>query len=287
MFSLRLPARRAGGPCRHGVYPERSRRVTSRNDTLFRTIRLVIAFDGTRYEGWQSQRKDTSAGQGQSKTIQEVFEKILLKILRKPTGLVSSSRTDSGVHAEGLVAHFKTRSRLSDAQLKKAINFYLPKDILVHSAKTMRVGFHARYDARSKIYRYRVWNSTTRPLFEAPYVLWHPRALDTALMKRAARCLIGRYDFGAFYDAGGDERSSLVRTLKHLRIKKIGHLIEIEIEADGFLRHMVRVIVGTLIEVGRRKIPPGRVREILDSKNRKNAGPTAKPQGLMLVKVNY
>lgn len=243
-----------------------------------RTVKLLIGFIGTRYEGWQSQKKD--------RTIQEVFEKILAKILKEKTHLASSSRTDSGVHALGLVAHFKTKNPLSDSKIKHALNFYLPRDILVHSAKTVPDSFHARFHAKSKLYRYDIWNSPTRPLFETPFVLWYPHGLSVDLMRQAASYLKGRQDLSAFKDRG-DEKENSVRTVKRIVIKKNKELIRIEIEADGFLRHMIRIIVGTLIDVGRGKIPPQKVKSILHSKNRSAAGPTAKALGLTLVRVRY
>ena len=150
----------------------------------------------------------------------------------------------------------------------------------------MPAGFHARFNAKSKLYQYRIWNSRTRPLFEAPYVLWHPNSLNVTLMKRAAKPLVGRHDFRAFCDKG-DEKDNFVRTIKKITIKKSKSLITIDIEGDGFLRHMVRIIVGTLIEAGRGKISPSRISQILKSKDRAKAGPTAKPLGLTLVKVNF
>ena len=245
---------------------------------MWRTVKLTIGFIGTRYEGWQSQKKD--------RTIQEVFEKILARILKEKTHLVSSSRTDSGVHALGLVTHFKTKSQLPDTKIKHALNYYLPRDILVSSAKTVPGAFHARFQAKSKLYRYDIWNSATRPLFQAPFVLWYPHSLDIALMRRAVSYLKGKHDFSAFRDRG-DEEENAARTVKRLTIKKQKELIRIEIEGDGFLRHMIRIIVGTLIEVGRKKIPPQKLKEILLSKHRSHAGPTAKALGLTLVRVRY
>lgn len=243
-----------------------------------RTVKLVLGFDGTRYEGWQSQKKGN--------TLQEVFEKILHKIFKESIHLTGSSRTDSGVHALGFVAHFKTHSKLPDSKIKSALNFYLPRDIVVFSAKTAADDFHARFHARSKIYRYQIWNSTTRPLFESPVVLWYPHPLSVELMKKGAKPLLGKHDFGAFADRP-DEKKNLVRTIQKIRFIKKGPLLKIEIQGDGFLRHMIRIIVGTLIDAGRKKISPEKVSEILKSKNRSTAGPTAKAHGLTLVKVKY
>lgn len=244
-----------------------------------RTVKLVIGFQGTNYEGWQSQRKD--------KTVQEVFEKALAEILKKKTHLAGSSRTDSGVHALGFVAHFHTKCQLPDATIKKALNFHLPADVLVKSAKTVHKDFHARFQAKSKVYRYDIWNDSTRPLFEAPYVLWVPQPLKVDRMRKAARCLKGKHDFKAFQASGDDRKGGTVRTIKRTSITKTRELLRIEIEGDGFLRQMIRIIVGTLLEVGRGKMPPERVREILLSKDRRKAGPTAKAHGLILIKVNY
>ncbi len=243
-----------------------------------RVVRLLIGFDGTRYEGWQSQRSGNA--------LQHLFETTLHRILKEKTDLISSSRTDSGVHAKGMVAHFKTKSALPDETLKRAVNFYLPKDVLAYSVKTVPSKFHARYSAKSKIYEYRIWNSPTRPLFEAPFVLWVPNPLDAALMKKAALHFKGRHDFRAFKDAG-DEKENTVRYVRHLSVSRKSEEIVIRIEADGFLTHMVRVIAGTLIEAGRKKISPGAIPTILKSKDRSQAGPTAKACGLVLLRVNY
>lgn len=244
-----------------------------------RTVKIVLGFQGTRYEGWQSQRN--------GKTLQEIFEKVLTRIFGRETPIVGSSRTDSGVHALGFAAHFKVKSALPDAKIKQALNFYLPQDIVVFSAKTVGAKFHARFSAKHKLYRYSIWNDPTRPLFEAPFVLWHPKKLNVAQMKKAARCLVGKHDFSAFCDKGGDERHSYVRNIRSLQIKRAGKSIHIDISANGFLRHMVRILVGTLLEVGRGRTKPEAVRAALQSKDRAQAGPTAKALGLTLVRVTY
>ncbi|MGH7197645.1 MAG: tRNA pseudouridine(38-40) synthase TruA [Candidatus Omnitrophota bacterium] len=246
---------------------------------LWRTVKLIIGFQGTRYEGWQSQKKDS--------TVQEVFEKALAEILKKKTHLVGSSRTDSGVHALGFAAHFQTKSRLPDVTLKRALNFHLPPDILVKSAKTVRRGFHARFHAKFKVYRYDIWNDETRPLFEAPYVLWHPQPLKVDRMRLAARYLKGKHDFKAFQASGDDRKGGTARTIRRISLTKSRELLRIEIEGDGFLRQMIRIIVGTLLDVGRGKMSPKKVPEILRSKDRRKAGPTAKAHGLTLVRVEY
>lgn len=244
-----------------------------------RTVKIVLGFQGTRYEGWQSQRN--------GKTLQEVFEKVLTRLFGKETPIVGSSRTDSGVHALAFVAHFKTQSKLPDDKIKQALNYYLPPDIVVFSAKAVGAKFHARFSAKHKLYRYSIWNDPTRPLFEAPFVLWYPKKLSVPKMKKAARALVGRHDFSAFCDKGGDERHSYVRRVRSLKVSRDKKLIHIDISANGFLRHMVRIIAGTLLEVGRGKMKPESVRLALQSKDRAQAGPTAKALGLTLIRVTY
>jgi tRNA pseudouridine38-40 synthase len=244
-----------------------------------RHIKLQIAFEGTHYAGWQSQRN--------SKTIQEIFESRLTKIFKEKINIHGSSRTDAGVHAKGFVAHFKTESRLSDRKIKDAINYYLPRDIVVLSAKTMPDTFHARFSAKSKTYQYEIWNQRTRPAYDkAAHVLWIPKKLSIRAMKEAARFFVGKQDFNAFRDSAPEPKKT-IRTIKQLAISRQGPSIRIKVTADGFLKHMVRIIAGTLIEVGRKKIPPSAILSILKSKTRCLAGPTAKPQGLTLLKVRY
>ncbi len=243
-----------------------------------RTVRLLIAFQGTRYEGWQSQKKGS--------TVQEIFEKHLRRICKEPVTVIGCSRTDSGVHARGFVAHFKTTSALPDPKIKAALNFYLPKDIAVQNAKTVSADFHARFHAKSKIYVYQIYNHPTRPVFEEPYVYWYPFELDVPGMKKAAAFFKGRHDFAAFRD-GDREMKTTVRTIKKITVSKKKDILEIAVEGDGFLMHMVRIIVGTLIWVGQGKLAPSKIPSILHAKKRAVAGPTAKAQGLTLLSVKY
>lgn len=244
-----------------------------------RNIRLLLGFEGTAYGGWQSQLN--------GKTLQELFEKVLAGIFPgQKINLIGSSRTDAGVHALGFTAHFKVRGAIPDAKLKSALNHYLPDDVVVFDVKTVPASFHARYDAKSKIYRYDIWNDRTRPLFEAPFSLWYPGDLDAARMKKAAAHFKGKHDFAAFRDSGDDKKNT-VRTVKKISLVKKGKLIRLTIQADGFLTHMIRIIAGTLIQAGAGRIDPASIPAILRSKDRKKAGPTAKALGLTLVKVLY
>ena len=244
-----------------------------------RTVKLTIAFEGTRYLGWQSQRN--------GKTVQEFLEAQLARILKEKVALHGSSRTDAGVHAKGLVAHFKTKSGLTDAKIKDALNFYLPKDIVVLASRTASDAFHARFSAKSKTYQYEIWNHRTRPVYDkAPYVLWVTQRLNVNLMRKAARVLVGRHDFNAFRDSGEEERRT-VRHIKSLTLSTSGPSIKLRVTADGFLKHMIRVLTGTLVEVGRGRLSIKDIETVVKSKDRKKAGPTLKPQGLTLLKVRY
>ena len=162
----------------------------------------------------------------------------------------------------------------------------LPREILVHSAKTVSDDFHARFSAKSKIYRYDIWNTPTRPLFEAPYVLWHPHALNVRRMKQAAACLRGKHDFWAFCHNQEAEKNH-VRTIQRISVVKEGPLIRIIVKADGFLKQMVRNLVGTLVEVGKGKLSVQDLKKILKAKDRRVAGPAAPAKGLFLERVYY
>ncbi len=244
-----------------------------------RTVKLVIAFAGTHYSGWQSQRT--------GKTLQEVLEAQLARILKEKVNLHGSSRTDAGVHARGLVAHFKTKNPLPESKIQHALNFYLPRDIVVLSAKNVREDFHARFDAKCKTYEYRIWNHRIRPVYDlAPYVLWMPHRLNVAAMRQAAKYLLGKHDFNAFRDSGEEEKRT-VRHLKRCHITREGHLVRLTFTADAFLKHMIRVLTGTLMAVGQGKLTKWDIITLLKSKDRKKAGPTVKAHGLTLLTVSY
>lgn len=243
-----------------------------------RVVKAVIAYDGSSFRGWQVQPNGL--------TVQAVFEKALHKIHGHKVPVTAASRTDSGVHAEGQVVHFATDSALADLRLQNALNFNLPDTVVVSSLRSMRAPFHARFDAKGKLYRYRVYASRAKPLFDRTRVLWLPHRLDIPAMRRAAKRFVGTHDFTAF-STPDERRGSKVRTLKRVSVLKHGPYIDIEVRGDGFLYNMVRVITGTLLHVGFGKFKPSDVPRILASKDRKRAGPTADPKGLSLVKVYY
>lgn len=219
-------------------------------------------------------------------TIQALLEKAAATILQEPIKLNGSGRTDAGVHALGQAANFKTSSKLPPENILRGMNSLLPCDIAVREAEDVGEGFHARFDALSKRYQYRIHNGRVR----SPLVhnrAWHiPAPIDLNAMNAGAAFLQGTHDFSAFRSSGSDVESSL-RIVSRAECVRRGEMIFFDIEADGFLRHMVRALVGTLVEVGRGKREAGEFPSILESRNRKQAGMTAPPQGLFLMEVRY
>jgi len=243
-----------------------------------RNILLKIEYDGTDYAGWQHQKN--------AKSIQDTIEAALKRITGRKARLISCGRTDSGVHALGHIANFKTGSKIPLFKLRRALNSVLPKDIVIKEAREAPLKFHSRFDAKSKVYRYTIANGSYPPAICRDFITHVPYNLNLTLMKREARALLGKHDFKSFQAADRIERSS-VRVIKKLEIKKNGDAVKIDIEADGFLRNMARNIVGTLIDIGRGRLPAGSMAHILKAKNRKLAGETAPAKGLCLVEVKY
>ncbi len=248
---------------------------------MTRNIRLTIEYDGTRFCGWQTQRKDK-----RSKTVQEEIEKAAKKLFGKKIKLIGSGRTDSGVHAEAQVANFKIDSQLPLVNIKKGLNSYLNKDIAVLSAEAVKPGFHARFDAKKKLYRYTIVNRKVRSPLSNRQAALISYDLDIRSMRKAAKYLIGKKDFKSF-QASDKKRAGSVRTITRLDIYCRPPLIEIYIQADGFLYNMVRNITGTLIDVGRGRIFPEEVLDILAKRHRSLAGQKAPAKGLCLVRVSY
>ena len=245
-------------------------------------LRLVIAYDGTDYAGWQVQTSGTG--------IQELVEKALGEIIPGLHRLHSSSRTDAGVHAEGMVAHVelpRARFRLTMRKVVLALNAKLPEDIRVVSAARVSARFHARFDASGKQYRYKVWNHPAlNPLLRR--YAWHvPQQLDLQAMRTAAQKLEGKHDFRSFAATHNYAIADTVRTLHRVRIQRSGPLLTFVIEGDGFLYKMCRGLVGTLIQVGRGRFTPEQMGEMLRAKDRRVAGMSAPACGLVLSKVFY
>lgn len=264
-----------------------------------KNIKIILAYDGTRYCGWQTQssRQAVKASGRQVRTIQEEIEQALGKLFKKKIEVEGSGRTDAGVHAMAQVAHFTLSEAFDLKKLPAALNAHLPSDISVLSAKEVSHRFHARFSAERKLYRYCIVNEARRPLFAAGLAAWVRHPLDVKRMKEASRCLLGRHDFRSFQASDRQPRRS-VTTIRKILIKKAkadpmfpflerAEWVTIDIEARGFLRNMVRNIVGILIEVGRGRLSAGEVGLILRKKDRRHAGPCAPAQGLYLMKVLY
>jgi tRNA pseudouridine38-40 synthase len=246
-----------------------------------RNIKLVLEYNGSKFFGFQKQL-------GQP-TIQEVLEKALSGFFnRKMKIAAASGRTDTGVHAEGQVVNFRTSSTHGLKQIQKGLNALLPPPVVVKNIEEVRACFHARYGVRSKAYEYRIWNHPCRSPLAAGRAFHVPYPLDLAGMRKAARTFIGKHDFRSFTSVSSMKKgSSCVRTIKCFQIKRQGHFVLMHVEADGFLYHMIRNMVGTLLEVGRGKRKVEDITAILKAKDRRLAGMTAPSEGLTLIRVTY
>jgi len=243
-----------------------------------RNVRLVIEYDGTDFSGWQRQPR--------RRTVQQCLEIAIARVTSQKVKLISAGRTDAGVHAEGQVANFRTSSVLEPARLVAGINANLDPDVAVLSAVDVPHGFHANREAKGKVYRYTISTRKVRPVFDRRFVHWSRRRLDLAAMRAAAAHLVGRHDFDSFRAEGCVEKNT-VRTVGDITFEENGDLIRIYFSGDGFLYMMIRIMVGTLIEVGRGRLSPGDIPGIIDARDRAAAGPTARPEGLCLVEVKY
>lgn len=256
-----------------------------------RTLKLTIAYDGTRYAGWQIQKVKSGkfkvkSLRRQKPTIQETVEQVLRQILQERVRVVGSGRTDAGVHALAQVAHVRTKSRLPAERLLRGLNALLPHDIAVTRLEESKNGFHARFDAARKRYRYRLFTGPVVPPFIRPYVHHVHMPLNVAVMRREALALKGRHNFRAFARAGGPPGGA-VRAVTDVRFIRASDELYFEIEGTGFLHTMVRSIVGTLIDIGRGRLPAGTVRRLLRTQDRTHAGTTAPAKGLIFVEVRY
>lgn len=244
-----------------------------------RNIKLIIKYDGSKYKGWQRLKKD-------DKTIQGKIEKTLSMITDEEIQIIGSGRTDAGVHALGQVANFNTNSNMSITDFHKYLNIYLPQDIVIEKVEEVNERFHSRYNVVSKTYLYKIFNNKYRDPFLRSYSEHINKKLDVDEMIKAANYLVGEHDFSSFR-ASKSKKKSNVRIIYGIDIIREGKEIEIIVKGNGFLYNMVRIIAGTLIEVGEGKMKSEKIKEILEKKDRKLAGPTASAQGLYLVEVKY
>ena len=242
------------------------------------TVKLIVEYDGSSYAGWQRQPDQP--------TVQEAFETAIYHLTQQTVSVAAAGRTDSGVHALGQVVSFRIDRDWTPAEWVKGFNARLPNDIAVRSAAIMPDDFHARYAARGKLYEYRIFTRPERPALERNYV-WHVyKPMDEEDMKAAAALLLGRNDFTSFEGTLTDNEDPICQ-LQRLSLTRQGDHLLIHAYADRFLKHMVRNIVGTLVEIGHGKRTAQSLPEILAAKDRTKAGRTAPPQGLFLVHVDY
>ncbi len=258
-----------------------------------RTLKLTIAYDGTRYVGWQIQRR----GASELPTIQGTLQRVLRRVLQEPVKVIGSGRTDAGVHALAQVAHIKTCTTMPAQRLLRSVNALLPPDLAVMRMAKASRSFHARFDAVTKRYRYRIFTGPVVPPFVRPYVMHVRVPLHLAVMRREVAALTGRHNVRAFARAptpksvvwGRASRRGhgTIRTITRAGLRRQADELHLEIEGTGFLHTMVRSIAGTLIDIGRGRLPPGTIRRMLRTGDRRLAGTTAPAQGLVLVSVSY
>jgi len=244
-----------------------------------RNIKLTIEYDGTAFHGWQIQPG--------LKTIQGVMRERIAQITQGKVNLLGAGRTDAGVHALGQVANFQTESAIDLTALQRGLNSLLAPDIVIKGIEEVEEGFHARFSARSKRYEYHILNRPYPSALLRAYAWFIPHQLNLASMEQCGRLLIGSHDFSSFR-ASGDESRHSIREVIRLQIeRREGDLIVIVIEANAFLREMVRSIVGTLVDVGRGKTSLEEFQEIFEARDRRQAGMTAPALGLFLAEVKY
>ena len=241
-------------------------------------IKLVVAYDGTNYCGWQVQPNDI--------TVEGVLNEKLTELLGESIEVIGASRTDSGVHAFGNVAVFDTNARIPGEKMKYALNQRLPEDIRIQESEEVNSDFHPRYCNSQKTYEYCILNRSMELPTKRLYAHYTYRKLNVEAMKEAAEYIIGEHDFKCFCSAGSQVKET-VRTVYSLTVTKEEDVIKIRITGSGFLYNMVRIIAGTLMEVGAGIKKPEDIKEIIESKDRSNAGPTAPARGLFLVRIAY
>jgi tRNA pseudouridine38-40 synthase len=243
-------------------------------------LRLVLEYDGTGFAGWQRQ------AQGE-RTIQGVLAEALRRVCGAEAEVEGAGRTDAGVHARGQVAGVRVATRLAPGELQRALNAVLPEDLAVLDLEEAPESWHPRRSARRKLYRYVIWNGRVRAPLRERFAHWVPQPLDAGAMGRAAAALVGTRDFRSFQAAGSGVESTVRSLFRAEVLGEGGAELALELEGDGFLRHMVRNVAGTLIEVGLGRRAPESLPALLEARDRGLAGPTAPARGLVLVRVEY
>ena len=245
-----------------------------------RNYKFIISYDGTRYHGWEKQP-------GQEMTIQGKLENVLCKMTGKDgINLIGAGRTDAGVHARAMTANAVLETDMTEEEILSYMNQYLPEDISVNEVKACAERFHARYNAIGKTYRYTCWIGAPKPVFDRKYVTILEQKPDVEKMRSAAQYLIGTHDFKSFC-GNTHMKKSTVRCVDTINIEESGNYIRFYFHGNGFLQNMVRILTGTLLEVGYGNIPVDDIQKILEARDRQSSGPTAKPEGLCMMKVDY
>jgi tRNA pseudouridine38-40 synthase len=260
------------------LLPTDTERMAEVGRDTIRNICLTVAYDGTNYHGWQRQPNAV--------TVEETLKAAIDRILDHEVKIIGGARTDAGVHAMGQVINFGTPKGLDHTSLCRGLNSMLPRDIRIRSSREVDREFHARYSAKSKVYVYCILSQMHNSPFLTRYVLHDPHRLDIAAMRRSAKILLGEHDFSSFKKKDELYRNP-VREVKRIGVATKGNMIYVVIEATGFLRYMVRNIVGSLLLVGHGKIEGRDFEAILESREREKAGPTAPAQGLFLREIKY
>ena len=242
-------------------------------------IALGVEYLGTDFHGWQIQKSGL-------RTVQGVVEPALSKIANHPVRVFCSGRTDAGVHAQEQVIHFETQTTRTDGAWLFGGNANLPSDVNFKWAKEVNDDFHARFNAHARSYEYKIHHHPVRSSLKTGYYLWEPRSLNIDDMRKAAAFLVGEHDFSCFRGSMCQAKSP-IKTIEYLQIDEIGDDLIIKVKANAFLHHMVRNLVGTLLKIGREEESPEWMLSVLNSKDRKQAGPTAEPQGLYFIKAHY
>jgi tRNA pseudouridine38-40 synthase len=242
-------------------------------------IALGVEYLGTDFHGWQIQKSGL-------RTVQGVVEPALSKIANHPVRVFCSGRTDAGVHAQEQVIHFETQTTRTEGAWLFGGNANLPSDVNFKWAKEVNDDFHARFNAHARSYEYKIHHHPVRSSLKTGYYLWEPRSLSIDDMRKAAAFLLGEHDFSCFRGSMCQAKSP-IKTIEYLQIDEIGDDLIIKVKANAFLHHMVRNLVGTLLKIGREEESPEWMLSVLNSKDRKQAGPTAEPQGLYFIKAHY
>ena len=242
-------------------------------------ILLNVRYDGTAYHGWQVQPNGV--------TVQQTLQDAIEAVTGVRSGVIGCSRTDAGVHADMFCCTFDTESALRGDKLCSALNYHLPHDVAVYAAREVAEDFHPRYGAAGKRYVYRIWNGRQRHPMYTQYTLHRNAPLDTDLMNRAAADFVGKHDFAAFCGAGSDVQGTTERTIRACRVERQGDMVLFTVEGDGFLYNMVRIMVGTLLEIAAGRMAEDSIPAILESGDRGMAGPTAPAHALCLDYVFY